>query len=173
MSAINISEKQIESTRRNAPGVDARVMSAVEMTFAEDSFDNIICIEAAFHFQTRRKFFDDARRILKDGGRLVLSDTLFTSAERLTQSPIFPGAENHVQSPEAYRNLLEEVGFRNVIVQDVSDNVWKAHFMYVVNKVHQHFFEGELSLVQLTEILWSYYSLYAITGSCVFASAQK
>ena len=66
--AINISEKQVESTRQNAPGCHAEVMNAVELTFDDGFFDNILCIEAAFHFETRRKFLEQALRVLKQGG---------------------------------------------------------------------------------------------------------
>ncbi|MGZ9709228.1 methyltransferase domain-containing protein [Glaciimonas sp. GNP009] len=171
--AINISEKQIESTLKNAPGCHAAVMNAVDMTFENDFFDSIECIEAAFHFETRRKFLEDSYRILKQDGRLVLSDILFTSAERLTQYTVFPSAKNHMETVEEYQALLTEVGFRNIIVQDVTKEVWGAHFMYVVKQIHEGFCAGNLNIVRLTEILWTYYHLNSITGLCLFVSAQK
>jgi MPBQ/MSBQ methyltransferase len=171
--AINISEKQLESVRKNAPGCNAQVMNAVDMKFDDDFFDNILCIEAAFHFETRRKFLEDAHRILKKGGRLVLSDTLFTSRERLVQHAVFPSPENHIETVEEYRKLLSEVGFSNIIINDVSKEVWGAHFLHTVNKIHEEFYKGNLNIVQLTEILWTYYHLNSITGLCLFVSAQK
>ena len=171
--AINISEKQIESTRKNAPGCHAQVMNAVEMTFEDAFFDNILCIEAAFHFETRRRFLEQAHRILNAGGRLVLSDVLFTSADRLKQYAVFPSPENHLATADEYRNLLADVGFRNVVINDVSRDVWGAHFLYVINRIHESFIAGRMNIVQLTEVLWTYYHLNAITGACLFVSAQK
>ncbi len=171
--AINISEKQIETTRKNAPGCHAQVMNAVDLKFDDGFFDNILCIEAAFHFETRKKFLEDAYRVLKPEGRLVLSDTLMTSSARLEQHAVFPSPENHIESVEEYHALLTEAGFKNIVIQDVSKEVWGAHFLYTVNKIHEAFYDGQLNLVQLTEILWTYYHLNAITGLCLFVSAQK
>ena len=171
--AINISNKQIESTRKNAPGCHAQVMNAVDMTFDDAFFDSILCIEAAFHFETRRKFLEQARRVLKPGGRLVLSDVLFTSADRLKQYAVFPSPENHLATADAYRALLADVGFRNIVINDVSEEVWGAHCLYVINRIHEAFLKGRLNIVQLTEVLWTYYHLNAITGTCLFVSAQK
>ena len=171
--AVNISEKQVESTRQNAPGCHAQVMNAVELTFDDGFFDNILCIEAAFHFETRRKFLEQALRVLKPGGRLVLSDVLFTSAARLEQYPIFPSVQNHLASADGYRALLADVGFVDAVVKDLRDEIWGAHFMHVVSRIHREFYRGKLSVVHLTEILWTYYHLNAITGPCLLVCARK
>lgn len=78
--AINISQQQIDSTLKNAPGCNALVMDAVDLAFDDGFFDNLICVEAALHFETRRKFLEEALRVLKPGGHLVMSDMLFASA---------------------------------------------------------------------------------------------
>jgi cyclopropane fatty-acyl-phospholipid synthase-like methyltransferase len=171
--AINISAKQIESTLRNAPGCHAQVMNAVDLKFEDEFFDNILCIEAAFHFETRRKFLEDSHRVLKTGGRLVLSDTLFTSRARLEQYTVFPSPLNHLETADEYRKLLAEVGFKNIIIQDVTQEVWGGHFLHVINLIHREFYHKRLNIVQMTEILWTYYQLNAITGLCLFVSAEK
>ena len=40
-------------------------MDATELDFRDNSFDSIICVEAAFHFDTREKFVREAYRVLK------------------------------------------------------------------------------------------------------------
>jgi MPBQ/MSBQ methyltransferase len=98
---------------------------------------------------------------------------LFTSADRLRQYAVFPSPENHLDTADEYRALLTDVGFRNLVVQDVSREVWGAHFLYVVNRIHEAFIEGRANIVHLTDVLWTYYHLNAITGTCLFVSAQK
>ena len=171
--AINISEKQIESTREKAPGCHAQVMNAVDLRFDDSFFSALLCIEAACHFETRRDFFAEAYRVLQPGGHLVLSDVLFTSAHRHTQFPPFSSAINHVESVEEYAEQMREAGFHHVDVRDASDQIWRPHFLYIVNLAHRYFFDGEMDIVELTDVLWHYYAQNAVTGPCILASAQK
>ena len=71
---INISAKQIERSTVNAPSCNFICMDAVRMEFEDDLFDNIICVEAPFYFDTREKFLKEALRVLKPGGNLILCD---------------------------------------------------------------------------------------------------
>ncbi|MDP1771723.1 MAG: methyltransferase domain-containing protein [Methylobacter sp.] len=171
--AINISGKQIESTRRNAPGCNAQVMNAVDMEFDNDFFDSILCIEAAMHFETRQKFLEESFRVLKTGGYLVLSDILLTSRERLAQIPMFHSPDNHIETVEEYYELLSDAGFSSIVITDESQNVWGAHFLRAVNRIHEKFYSGDINIIELTETLWTYYNANAVMGTCLFVSAQK
>jgi len=171
--AINISEKQIESTRNNAPGCNAQVMNAVDMEFDNDFFDSILCIEAAMHFETRQKFLEESFRVLKTGGRLVLSDILVTSRKRLAQLPMYHSPDNHIETIEHYYELLSAAGFSSIVINDESKNVWGAHFLRAVNRIHEKFYAGDMSIIELTETLWTYYNANAVMGTCLLISAQK
>src|SRR3546814_7519136 len=67
ITAINISEKQLARGRQNVPGATFRLMDATALEFADASFDAVVCVEAAFHFNTREKFLAEALRVLKIG----------------------------------------------------------------------------------------------------------
>jgi ubiquinone/menaquinone biosynthesis C-methylase UbiE len=123
VTAINISEKQLEWCRSRAPRCRFLLMSATEMEFGDASFDNVICVEAAFHFNTRERFFREAYRILKPGGKLVLSD-IIRSADAPEIRPRSPEAfwpsRNYVQDLDEYRTLCFGAGFQSVELRDTT-----------------------------------------------------
>ena len=112
VTAINISDLQLERAKQNAPGCSFLNMDAAQLDFPDASFDNIVCVESAFHFITREQFLREAFRVLKPGGRLVLSDILGW----LTK----PKAANYLTGPAAYSELLAKVGFDSPYVLDAT-----------------------------------------------------
>jgi len=88
LAGLNIDRRQLEICRSipRPPGSSLLLVDAdaCAMPFAAASFDNIFCIEAMFHFASRRVFLAEAARLLRPGGTLVLSDILI---RRPTESP--------------------------------------------------------------------------------------
>jgi ubiquinone/menaquinone biosynthesis C-methylase UbiE len=121
ITGINISENQLAAARERVPGCSFLLMDAAQLGFAEDQFDAVMCVEAAFHFNTRERFLREVLRVLKPGGTLVLTDMLF----REFLKPIgdfgqVPPA-NFVQDIVDYGARLEAAGFESVTVEDATE----------------------------------------------------
>jgi MPBQ/MSBQ methyltransferase len=121
ITGINISEAQLAEARRRAPGCAFLRMDATRLEFSDAEFDAVICVEAAFHFDTRDAFLGETLRILKPGGSLVLSDILLRDFVALLAEHSQVPRANFVTDIAAYRKRLENAGFHAVDVQDATD----------------------------------------------------
>lgn len=99
------------------------------LDFGIESFERIISIEAAFHFNTRRDFLQKSFEVLKKDGVLCVADILqdyrlIKDNQNLqdTLRKIAIPKENIVSIQE-YENILTEIGFKNIKILDVSASV--------------------------------------------------
>ncbi|MGH9195525.1 MAG: class I SAM-dependent methyltransferase [Acidimicrobiia bacterium] len=118
ITGINIMKDQLEVCAKRVPEARFLEMSATSMEFSDSSFDCVLCVEAAMHFDTRERFLAEALRVLKPGGYLSLADIIG-----------FPvnGANNYAASPDEYGAMLRRAGFVEVRVLDVTADVSWAH----------------------------------------------
>ena len=74
--AVNITEWQLAAGRRRLAAVGAApvVGDAARLPIADGAADGIISVEAAFHFSSRRAFFEQCYRVLRPGGVVTMSD---------------------------------------------------------------------------------------------------
>jgi MPBQ/MSBQ methyltransferase len=139
ITGINISPKQLAVCRVNVPGATFLMMDAARMTFPDASFDNIICVEAAFHFRIREQFLRHALRVLKPGGSLVITDIL---SDRCGHGTVFLPAENYVPDPSAYRTLCQNIGFQSVHVENATLECFTRFITYSLRAAKQKLLQG-------------------------------
>jgi MPBQ/MSBQ methyltransferase len=146
VTAINISDAQLNAARERVPGAAFLHMNATELEFPAGHFDAVFCAEAAHHFNTRQAFFGEAFRVLKPGGSLVLSDMLFRSYPRfLARFDDVPLA-NQLPDIAAYRAQLEAAGFTAVSIEDVTDACVKGFRGHIVEWPGSEYRKGRMSL---------------------------
>lgn len=151
ITGIELGAKPLETARQNAPGCTFLQMDATELDFPDGSFDVIICIEAAFHFDTRKKFIERARRVLRKGGHLLMTDVLMT--REAEERRVGRTRANFLSGPQEYRNLLDSLGYVHSEVRDTTEECWKSYFWDAVRFAHQKFLHNEIDAKQLRGLL--------------------
>jgi ubiquinone/menaquinone biosynthesis C-methylase UbiE len=83
---LNIDERQVKRARelvtaRPTNRVQFVVGDACAIPFEDASFAVVMAVECIFHFPSRRKFLSEARRVLRPGGKLMVSDFIVNASK--------------------------------------------------------------------------------------------
>ncbi len=132
---ITLSEKQAQSACRlsSERGVENvtnfLVMDFTNTGFADESFDVVWALESSCYAENKKQFIEEAYRILKKGGRLIVADG-FETKEKYSplQRKIFDlwikrWAVESLESIDMFKHHLQEVGFSQIEYDDITVNV--------------------------------------------------
>ena len=147
VTGISISAKQIHYARLHAKrhGVAERVRFEVadfcNMHFSGGSFDVVWALESACHALNKQEFLQEAWRVLRPGGRLVVCDGFLLQREfdaeqwKAVVACLNGWAVPNLCSRREFTGLLEEVGFKDIATYDITaQTLPSARHMYRVAK---------------------------------------
>lgn len=82
--ALDISEKMVNATKRKFPDIECVVGDSENLPFEDGSFDMVLGLFWIVHLGDLRLSFDEVYRVLKNGGRFILSNINQKKAPKLT-----------------------------------------------------------------------------------------
>ena len=136
ITCLNLSElqnrrnRQINQAQNLEHLIDVQQGSFENIPDRDRSFDIVLSQDAMIHSGNRRRVLEEIRRVLKQGGELIFTDTL--QSENCSPEILQP-AFNRLQIKNAgsfqfYRRTLQELGFKEIKIVDLSENV-STHYI--------------------------------------------
>jgi microcystin synthetase protein McyJ len=141
ITPIHVEKARERVTRRGLEQqLDIRLGSATAMEFLDSSFDAVLALECAFHFDTRDDFLREAHRVLKPGGTIALADMLPSPGKRYGLMTRIAGEYGHVPEKnhydrDEYARRLAVAGYVDVRVESIRGDVYPGMAKYMRERI--------------------------------------
>jgi 2-polyprenyl-3-methyl-5-hydroxy-6-metoxy-1,4-benzoquinol methylase len=119
VTGADVAEHALERARINSPGARyVRVEGHGPFPFAESSFDVVWASEVLEHVADTERWVNEVRRVLRPGGRLLVTTPSVGPLRRLAGRDFDP-RDQHLRfyTRRSLRGLLEDMGFEEVAVR--------------------------------------------------------
>ncbi len=135
MTGVDASEHQVSNAKKKQGNTVSFCRGTAEnLPFESNSFDVIMSIEAAQHFQSIEQFYEQAYRVLIPQGRIIV--TTFFATHQAAIEPLknlIPSIDNDVNKVTDIAenvNFLSKKGFINITVTSIGNNVFYGFDRY-------------------------------------------
>lgn len=130
VTGISLSERQVQQAHENARsrGVEDQtnfaVMDYSATTFPDASFDVVWGCESICYADNKKQFIQEAFRLLRPGGRLVVADGFVTNFDH-NEHPIIRNwldgwQVNYLETPGRFTGFMQQAGFDNACFRDIT-----------------------------------------------------
>lgn len=132
VTGFSLSEKQLAYARSKGSSVHYQLCDWLKNDLPSASFDLAVSIESSEHMVNKEKFFSEAHRVLKPGGRLVVCAWLSKEKPKPWEIRHFlepicrEGRLPSIGSVNDYLELMRGVGFQDTRYQDLTSQVKKT-----------------------------------------------
>ena len=135
VTGVNINEMQIAIANDHArqhevqSRVQFRIADFAQTGLADQTFDVVWALESMCYADDKREFLDEAYRLLKPGGRLVIADGFLTrddlgpKEQKIVERWCRGWAIPNVLSVRQFQQHLRDTGFQKVQFRDITRNV--------------------------------------------------
>ncbi len=144
VTGITLVEDQVQKATayasRNAVNqlVDFQRQDYTNTNFPDASFDVVWGVESICYAEPKTAFIDEAFRLLKPGGRLIIAENLATKEEMTPseRSDLYDNGfklcmVNSLDTADQYRSNLSAAGFEQVSIDDVTELIRPS-----INRLH-------------------------------------
>lgn len=141
ITPVHVDKARERVARRGlADHIEIRLGSATALPFPNASFDKVLALECAFHFDTRDEFMREAFRVLKPGGTFTLADMLPSPGKKPRIANAFGRNYGHIPKAnyydrEEYSRRLAAAGYDEIAVDSIREDVFPAMAEYTRQRV--------------------------------------
>ncbi len=125
VTALDVSEAMLKVLRKKNSLIKAVVGDAENLPFLHESFDIVVAAFLVVHLNDPTQFFDEAYRVLKPGGQLIITNINQKEPPEITTQQGSIKIESFYHRPEKIRDILQKLAFsiqKEIIVKE--NEVW-------------------------------------------------
>jgi SAM-dependent methyltransferase len=106
----------------------------------KESFDSILALDCAYHFNTRHLFLEQSFKKLAPGGRVALADICFSSSAlkgtrlKLISSIVRLMPPQNLISDKDYMTAMKNIGYVDVTLEDITPDVYPPFIVFLKSR---------------------------------------
>lgn len=137
VTALDVSEKMLKEIKkklkRNLAEIKTVVDDCESLPFEDESFDVVVSAFHIVHLKDPRRFFDEIYRVLKPGGKFLVTNINQKRPPEIKTKQGIIEIESYYHRPEKVREVLEKLAFsieKEVFVRE--GEVWVNQILLVI-----------------------------------------